>query len=105
MTVTPFALVNPDDQRMVFAYGMDIELPSGREAVTFRREASGQPMIGVHGSAEAAHRRFSMVTPLDLIWEPGCRCCLCFTTGQPCDDTTCDPEPPSGEHPNPILHH
>jgi len=90
MTMTPFALVNPDDRRMIFAFGMDIDLPSGREAITFRREASGHSTFGVHGSAEAAHRRFSMITPLELLWEPGCRCCLCFTGDETCGgDGTC----------------
>lgn len=74
MPAIPFALVSADDPAKIFAYGLDIELASGREAVTFRREANGQSMFGVHNSAESAQRRFSLVTPLELVWEPDCHC-------------------------------
>jgi uncharacterized protein (UPF0548 family) len=76
MTATPFALVSTEDRDKVFAYGLDIDLPSGRDVITFRRGADGQTMFSVHGSVEAAQRRFNMVTPVDLVWEPACRCCL-----------------------------
>jgi hypothetical protein len=84
MTVTPFALVNPDDQRMIFAYGMDIDLPSGRDVITFRRDSSGKSMFGVHRSVESARARFSVITPLALVWEPSCRCCLCIAGEESC---------------------
>ncbi|WP_460406063.1 hypothetical protein [Actinophytocola sediminis] len=88
--MTPFALVSAQDRRLIFAFGMDIDLPSGREVITFRREASGKSTFGVYGSAEAARRRFSMITPLELVWEPGCRCCLCVAEEESCGrDGTC----------------
>jgi len=71
MTATPFALVCAGDHRKIFAYGMDIDLPSGREVVTFRRDPGGQCLFGVHQSVEGARRRFSVVTPLELVWETG----------------------------------
>jgi hypothetical protein len=74
VTATPFALVSAEDRDEVFAYGLDIDLPSGREVVTFRRDISGLSVFGTHQSAEAAQKRFSAITPLELIWEPGHRC-------------------------------
>lgn len=74
MTATSFALVSVEDRGKVFAYGMEIDLPAGREVVTFRRESGGQCLFGVHESAEGARRRFSVVTPLELVWESGCDC-------------------------------
>jgi uncharacterized protein (UPF0548 family) len=70
VTATPFALVNADDHTEVFAYGLDIDLPSGREVITYRRDQGGHGMFGVHQTPEAARRRFSMIAPLDLVWEP-----------------------------------
>jgi uncharacterized protein (UPF0548 family) len=70
VTATPFALVSAEDENLVFAYGLDIDMPSGREVVTFRRDSNGQSMFGVHQSVEAARRRFSAITPLELVWEP-----------------------------------
>jgi hypothetical protein len=69
MTATPFALVCVADRDKVLAYGMEIELASGREVVTFRRESNGQTMFGVHQSVEAACRRFNGITPVELVWE------------------------------------
>jgi uncharacterized protein (UPF0548 family) len=74
VTATPFALVSAEDRARIFAYGLDIDLASGHEVVTFRRDGSGHSMFGVHGSVETALLRFSTVTPLELIWGPGCRC-------------------------------
>ncbi|HEX2133397.1 MAG TPA: hypothetical protein VHH15_17755 [Actinophytocola sp.] len=73
MTAIPFALVIAEDHDKVFAYGLDIALTSGREVITFRRDSDGRSLFGTHQSAEAARRRFSSVTPLDLVWEPACR--------------------------------
>jgi hypothetical protein len=70
MTATPFALVSSEDRTEVFAYGLDIDLESGRDVITFRREADGRTLFTVHGSVEEAWRRFSVVTPLELVWEP-----------------------------------
>ena len=69
MTAAAFSLVSADDHDKVFAFGIDIDLPSGREAITFRREADGRTVFGVHESAEAARLRFSRLVPLDLVWE------------------------------------
>lgn len=71
MTATPFALVNPDDRNMIYAYGLDIDLPSGRDVITFRRDHAGHSMFSLHSSVEAAHRRFSTITPLELVWDCG----------------------------------
>jgi uncharacterized protein (UPF0548 family) len=70
VTATLFALVSAEDHTQIFAYGLDIDLPSGREVITYRRDQAGHSMFGVHQSMEAARRRFSMITPLDLVWEP-----------------------------------
>ncbi|WP_460405262.1 hypothetical protein [Actinophytocola sediminis] len=85
MSAIPFALVSIDDHSKIFAFGLDIDLPAGREVITFRRESDGRAMFGVHPSVETARRRFSTVTPLKLVWEPGCRCCVCLT-GEDCDE-------------------
>ncbi|OLF11142.1 hypothetical protein BLA60_14235 [Actinophytocola xinjiangensis] len=74
MTATPFALVSTEDPDKVFAYGLDIDLPSGRNVVTFRREPTGQKLFATHESVESARRRFSVITPLDLVWETHCGC-------------------------------
>lgn len=74
MTATAFALVSAENRQKIFAYGLDIDLPSGREVVTFRRDGSGHSTFGIHSSAEAARARFSLVTPVELVWEAGCRC-------------------------------
>lgn len=74
MTATPFSLVSAEDHDKVFAFGLDIELPSGREVITFRREADGRTAFGIHESPEAARQRFSRLVPLDLVWEVTCRC-------------------------------
>lgn len=83
MPAVPFALVSIEDRNRIFAFGLDIDLPS--EVITFRREADGRTTFGVHESAESARRRFSHVTPLELRWDPGCRCCLCATGEEPCE--------------------
>ncbi|GAB3433934.1 hypothetical protein [Actinophytocola sediminis] len=72
MTATPFALISTEDRAKIVAYGLDIDLPSGRDVVTFRREADGRSSVAVHRSVEAARRRFGMVTPVELVWEPDC---------------------------------
>ncbi|GAB3458280.1 hypothetical protein [Actinophytocola sediminis] len=90
MTATPFALVSVKDRNQVFAYGLDIVLPSGRDVIVFRKEANGRNLVGVHDSVEAARRRYSAITPLELVWEPGCRCCLCVNGDDSCAlDGTC----------------
>jgi hypothetical protein len=89
MTATPFSLVSAEDHTKIFAYGLDIDLPSGRDVIIFRRDHTGRSIFGVHQSVESARRRFSTVTPLQLVWEPSCRCCLCIT-GEDCvNDDTC----------------
>lgn len=85
MTATPFALVSAGDRDKIFAYGLDIDLPSGRDVVTFRREVDGRKTFAVHESVEAARRRFGVVTPLELVWEPSCRCCLCVKGEESCE--------------------
>ncbi|WP_460392753.1 hypothetical protein [Actinophytocola sediminis] len=62
--------MSAENRDQIFAYGLDIDLPSGREVVTFRRDHTGHSMFGVHQSVESARRRFSVVTPLELVWEP-----------------------------------
>jgi hypothetical protein len=69
VTATPFALVCAEDRTKIFAYGLDIDLPSGRDVITFRRESDGRNMFAVHQSVEAARQRFSVITPLELVWE------------------------------------
>lgn len=86
MTATPFALVSVEDRGKIFAYGLDIDLPSGRDVITFRRDSDGRSMFAVHQSVETARRRFSVVTPVELVWEPSCRCCLCVAGNESCDE-------------------
>lgn len=74
MTAVPFALVSAEDHTRIFAYGLDIDLPSGHEVVTFRRDGTGHSIFGIHTSVETALLRFSAVAPLELVWEPECRC-------------------------------
>lgn len=69
MTATPFALVSATDDTKIVAYGLEIDLPSGRDVVTFRRESDGRTSFGVHRSVDAARRRFSLVTPVALVWD------------------------------------
>lgn len=69
MAATPFALVCAEDHTQVFAYGLDIDLPSGREVITFRRDHSGHGMFGIHESVESARQRFSGIVPLELVWD------------------------------------
>lgn len=94
MAATPFSLVSSEDHSRIFAYGLDIDLPSGREVITFRRDSNGQGMFGVHRSVESARDRFSIITPLELVWEPGCRCCLCIRGDEECElDGACSNHP------------
>ncbi|MCT2587073.1 hypothetical protein [Actinophytocola gossypii] len=65
-----FTLVSADDPTLVFAWGMQVSEPDRRTAVVWRREPDGQDILGLHASADAARERFSLVTPLDLVWEP-----------------------------------
>jgi hypothetical protein len=74
VTAVPFALVSAEDRTRIFAYGLDIDLPFGHEVVTFRRDGTGHSTFGVHESVETALLRFNTVTPLELVWEPGCSC-------------------------------
>lgn len=75
-----FALVSTEDESRIFAFGISIIDRSKTEAVTYRRDpSSGQTMFGVHASAEAACQRYSMITPLELVWQ-----------------TADDPPPPEG---------
>ena len=74
MSATPFALISVEDRSKVVAYGLDIDLPSGHDVITFRREPGGQPTFSVHQSVERAQDRYNMLTPLELVWEPDCAC-------------------------------
>lgn len=74
MTATPFALVSAEDRSRIVAYGLEIELASGRDVVTFRRDGDGPGAFGAHRSIEAAVRRYAVLTPVELEWDTGCRC-------------------------------
>lgn len=90
MTAMPFALVSAEDRTRIFAYGLDIALGSSRDVITFRRDSNGHTMFAVHQSVESALMRFSTITPLELVWQPSCRCCLCVTGQETCElDDTC----------------
>ncbi|OLF05870.1 hypothetical protein BLA60_34380 [Actinophytocola xinjiangensis] len=69
MTAIPFALVSAEDRDRVVAYGLDIELASGRDVVTFRRDGDGRSTVTVHRSVEDAVRRYQGLTPVELEWE------------------------------------
>ena len=66
-----FHLVSAEDHSKVFAFGISITGDTGAEAVVYRRDpGSGHTLFGVHDSAEAARNRYSMITPLELVWQP-----------------------------------
>jgi len=71
MKSVPFTLVSTEQPDLVFAFGLEIVRDGNvEEAVTFRREPDGgQVMFGAHASAESARARFSLVTPLTLLWQ------------------------------------
>jgi hypothetical protein len=65
-----FTLVAAEDESKIFAFGISITDKSQKEAVIYRRDpGSGQTMFGVHASAEAACLRYSMITPLEVVWQ------------------------------------
>lgn len=68
MNAIPFAIVSAEDRTKIVAYGLDIELASGRDVVTFRRDSDGRSMFSVHQSVESARLRFSALTPVELVW-------------------------------------
>jgi hypothetical protein len=74
VTATPFALVSSDDHDKIVAYATEDRPPSGEDVVTFQRDANGLTTFGVHRSVETAHRRFGLVTPVDLVRAAGCDC-------------------------------
>jgi len=74
VTATPFALVSAEDRSRIVAYGLDIELDSGRDVVTFRRDGDGPGTFGAHRSIDSAMRRYALLTPVELEWDTGCRC-------------------------------
>jgi hypothetical protein len=73
MTATPFALVSAEDNSRILAYGLDIDLPSGRDVITYRRDSDGRNLFTVHQSMESARRRYNRITPVDLSWAPTSR--------------------------------
>jgi len=72
MTAIPFALVSVEDPTRILAYGLDIDLASGRDVITYRRDSDGRNMFAVHQSVELARRRYEALTPVALRWEPAC---------------------------------
>lgn len=67
MTATPFALVSAEDSSRILAYGLDIDLPSGRDVITYCRDSNGRNLFAIHRSVESAQRRYSLIAPVDLI--------------------------------------
>ncbi|WP_116050075.1 hypothetical protein [Amycolatopsis palatopharyngis] len=58
-----FTLVNPENDQDVFAVGIDM----GDEAITYRP----RDQFGVHESAKAALRLYSVITEVRLEWDDG----------------------------------
>lgn len=71
MDSIPFSLVSNESPNAIFAFGLELVHDGEQiEAVTYRRDpSSGQASFGVHASAEAACRRYGIVTPLTLRWQ------------------------------------
>ncbi|HEX6359859.1 hypothetical protein [Actinophytocola sp.] len=65
-----FTLVSAEDEKMVFAWGMEITTPNEQEAVTYCRDpATNQTVFGLHRNAESALRRYGRTLQLRLVWE------------------------------------
>lgn len=65
-----FTLVSAEDPTRIFAWGMQITEADTRTAIVWRRDPeNGQNTFGVHASAEAARRRFGLITPMEVVWE------------------------------------
>jgi hypothetical protein len=66
-----FTLTSVDDERLIYAWG--IEIVNGDddiEAVVYRRDPqTRRTMFGIHTSAEAALTRYQHFHPLALTWE------------------------------------
>lgn len=65
-----FTLVNAENEADVFAWGMQITMDDGQEAVTYcRNPVTNQTVFGLHSDAESALRRYGTAFQLRLLWE------------------------------------
>lgn len=81
-----FVLVNADDPRQIFAFGID----TGEEAITFRRDPStDRTDFGVHEDADAAYRLNCRITRGHLKLK-----LVRFEFSEPVDDEFVDDVPP-----------
>ncbi|WP_246018615.1 hypothetical protein [Saccharothrix australiensis] len=70
MEANLFSLVSEADHTRVFAWGMEVVEDDRTTAVVYRRDpVTGRSLVGQHGSAEAALRRWGARLPLALVWE------------------------------------
>lgn len=75
MNATLFSLVVAENPDLVFGYGMEIvssrETPDEtRKAIVYIGSRNGEGNISTHVSAEAACKRWSIVVPLSIEWDP-----------------------------------
>ena len=65
-----FTLVSAEDEKKVFAWGLEITTPHEQDAVTYcRNPITNQTVFGLHSNAESALRRYGMTLQLRLVWE------------------------------------
>jgi hypothetical protein len=71
MKIDIFTLTIEGDYDNVFAVGMSITHPDGKqEVVTYRRDpVSGHTTLGTFDTPEGALRRCNMVVPVELEWQ------------------------------------
>ena len=65
-----FTVVSAEDDRNIFAWGMEIADEDRTEAITYRRNPiTGKCLFGVYSSAENALRRYNKMAPMAIVWE------------------------------------
>lgn len=67
-----FTLCKADNYTEIVAWGIEITDDHQTEAVTYRRDPqTGRHLFGQHNSVESARQRFSLMVPVDVVWEDG----------------------------------
>lgn len=91
-----FTLVTIDDEKKVFAWGLEI-VTDDLEAVIYRKDPdTGRTLFGVHDSAQAAADRWSSIVPVEVSWESSYTASLASSSA-----TAASPASSSGSLPRP----
>ncbi|OLF09139.1 hypothetical protein BLA60_21440 [Actinophytocola xinjiangensis] len=73
MHASLFSLVTADDPTVVFGWGMEIvdhqDGDESRKTIVHIGSPKGQGTVSMHESAEHARNRWSMVVPVDIVWD------------------------------------